>query len=142
MPACRGVGDRPAAALVRAYGDGDAMLQAAGTPRVTPKMHAAAKAHHTSDAQRRAADGKLRGFRPEVAAALLTPGMAEQVRTAVALLPFCAMSDEACAAQLRSSVARCTPRLDAAYPIPEALAALIREAKSAAAGAASSTQAA
>ena len=78
-----------------------------------------------------------------MAAALLTPGMAEQVRTAVVLLPFPdAMSDAAFAAQLRSSVARCTPRLDAAHPIPEALAALIREAKSAAAPAASSTQAA
>ena len=34
IPACRGVGDRSAAALVRAYGDVDAMLQAAGTPRI------------------------------------------------------------------------------------------------------------
>ena len=33
VPSCRGVGDRAAAALVRAYGDVDAMLQAAGASR-------------------------------------------------------------------------------------------------------------
>ena len=37
VPACRGVGDRAAAALVRAYGDVDAMVQAAGTPPITPE---------------------------------------------------------------------------------------------------------
>ena len=44
VPACRGVGDRAAAALVRAYGDVDAMLQAAGTPRISLAMHEAARA--------------------------------------------------------------------------------------------------
>lgn len=83
VPSCRGVGDRAAAALVRAYSDVDAMLQAAGALPDTEARWWHALARCFADTWRRAADGKLRSFRPEVAAALLAPGMAEQARRCV-----------------------------------------------------------
>jgi hypothetical protein len=75
-----------------------------------------------------------------VTAALMAPGVAEQARAWLACAAPCCLCavpccDESAAdgdflrvPQLRASVARCAPRLDAAPQLPEELCALLREA--------------
>jgi hypothetical protein len=94
------------------------------------------------------AANKLRSFRPEVTAALTAPGVAAQARPALGCcgsraqpLTHARTLAPRRGAQLRASVARCTPRLDAAGPLPRELEAMLAEAR-AAAGASSAPAAA